>query len=46
MGSWQTEFANFGLEKSTLTVEGIYTTPEDVRLYLKSTGDIRVTMKQ
>lgn len=46
LGSWQTEFASFGLEKPTLTVEGIYTTPEDVRLYLKSTGDIKVTMKQ
>lgn len=45
MGSWQTEFATFGLEKPTLTVEGIYTTPEDVRLYLKSTGDINVTMR-
>lgn len=45
MGSWQTGFATFGLEKSTLTVEGIYTTPTDVRLYLKSTGDIQVTMK-
>jgi hypothetical protein len=46
LGNWQTEFATFGLKKPTLTVEGIYTTPADVRLYLKSTGDIQVTMKQ
>lgn len=46
LGSWQTEFASFGLEKPTLAVEGIYTTPEDIRLYLKSTGDIQVMMKQ
>lgn len=46
LGSWQTEFASFDLQEPTLTVENIYTTPEDIRLYLKSTGDIQVTMKQ
>ena len=46
LGNWQTDFASFGIENSTLKVEGIYTTPADVRLYLKSTGDIKVTMKQ
>ena len=46
LGSWQTEFASFALEKPTLTVDGIYTTPEDIRLYLKSTGEIKVTMNQ
>lgn len=46
LGNWQTEFASFGVENPSLTVEGIYTTPEDIRLYLKSTGDIQVIMKQ
>lgn len=46
LGNWQTSFATFDVKEPTLTVEGIYTTPEDIRLYLKSKGDIQVTMKQ
>jgi len=45
LGSWQTDFATFDVENPTLAVEGIYTTPTDIRLYLRSKGKVAATMK-
>lgn len=45
LGSWQTEFANISLYNPDLQVDGIYTTDDDIRLYLRSTGDIQVRLK-
>lgn len=46
LGEWQTAFAAVGLDNTDLNVQGIYTTTGDIRLYLKSTGDIRIRWKQ
>ncbi|MBT0812196.1 DUF4403 family protein [Litoribacter ruber] len=42
----QTDFASISIKNPKLDVLGIYTTPEDVRLYLHSTGDVDVRIKQ
>ncbi|WP_185974278.1 DUF4403 family protein [Litoribacter populi] len=42
----QTDFASISIKNPKLDVLGIYTTPEDVRLYLHSTGDVDVRLKQ
>ncbi|WP_157972175.1 DUF4403 family protein [Pleomorphovibrio marinus] len=45
IGTWQTAFANIGLQNPILSVAGIYPTEEDIRMYVKSSGDIQVQLK-
>ncbi|UCS94803.1 DUF4403 family protein [Echinicola marina] len=44
-GYIDTKFASFRVIRPALDVEGIYTTKEDIRLYLKSTGQMEVKLK-
>ncbi|WP_215225300.1 DUF4403 family protein [Echinicola shivajiensis] len=44
-GYIDTKFASFRVIRPALEVEGIYTTKEDIRLYLKSTGQMEVKLK-
>ncbi|MCL6259006.1 DUF4403 family protein [Aquiflexum sp. TKW24L] len=44
-GKFETGFGTFQVINPTLDVEGIYSTEEDVRIYLKSTGKMEVRLK-
>lgn len=46
LGSWQTQLADFSLINPDLEVAGIYVTPSDIRVYVRSKGDIAVRVKQ
>jgi hypothetical protein len=45
LGTWQTEFANIALLDPQLTVAGIYPTEDDLRMYVKSSGDIHIRLR-
>ena len=45
-GYIDTDFATFQVKNPTLDVEGIYNTEEDVRIYLKATGQMEVKLKE
>ncbi|MFC3977556.1 DUF4403 family protein [Belliella kenyensis] len=44
-GQLRTEFADFSLINPQLDVEGIYCTEEDIRIYLRSTGEMNVKVR-
>ncbi|MBD8489597.1 DUF4403 family protein [Echinicola sp. CAU 1574] len=44
-GYIETDYASFRVKRPALDVEGIYTTEEDIRLYLRSTGEVDVKLK-
>ncbi|GGZ19077.1 hypothetical protein GCM10007049_09230 [Echinicola pacifica] len=44
-GYIETDYASFRVVRPNLDVEGIYTTEEDIRLYLHSTGELEVRLK-
>ncbi|MDN3668873.1 DUF4403 family protein [Echinicola jeungdonensis] len=44
-GYIETDFATFRVKRPELDVEGIYTTKEDIRIYLRSTGQMGVELK-
>ena len=44
-GKFETGFATFQVINPTLDIEGIYNTEEDVRIYLGSTGQMEVRLK-
>ncbi|WP_113926116.1 DUF4403 family protein [Cognataquiflexum aquatile] len=45
-GKLETGFATFQVKNPTLDVEGIYNTEEEVRIYLRSTGQMEVKLKE
>jgi len=45
-GYIETEYASFRVKNPALDVEGIYATKEDIRLYLRSTGEMEVRIKE
>jgi hypothetical protein len=45
-GYFETGFASFRLKNPTLDIEGIYNTEEDVRIYLRSIGQMEVRLKE
>jgi len=45
-GYFETDFATFRVKNPTLDVEGIYNTEEEVRVYLKATGQLEVRLKE
>ncbi len=44
-GYIETDFATFRVKRPELDVKGIYTTQDDIRLYLRSTGQMGVELK-
>ncbi|WP_194776692.1 DUF4403 family protein [Pararhodonellum marinum] len=46
LGYFETDYASFRLMNPDLEVEDIYTTEEDIRIYLRSTGQLDVRLKQ
>ncbi len=44
-GYFETDFATFRVKNPGLSVEGIYNTEADIRLYLKSSGQMEVNLK-
>lgn len=45
-GYFETDFATFRIKNPNLEVEGLYNTEEDIRLYLRSTGQMDVRLKE
>ncbi|GAB3661914.1 hypothetical protein GCM10028791_36720 [Echinicola sediminis] len=45
-GYIETDYASFRVKRPALDVKGIYTTKEDIRLYLRSTGEMEVRLKE
>ncbi len=45
-GYIETDFATFRVKRPELEVKGIYTTKEDIRLFLRSTGQMEVELKE
>ncbi|AWW33161.1 hypothetical protein DN752_12425 [Echinicola strongylocentroti] len=44
-GYIETDYASFRVKRPALDVEGIYTTEKDIRLYLRSKGEMEVKLK-
>lgn len=46
MGYYETDFASFRVKNPSLDIEGIYSTEEDLRIYLRALGQMEVRLKE